>query len=159
MDFIPFYSRYKELAIKETRIITTTTTQFGLPPGEYGLIENYCTDKTCDCRKVMINVIEVKSPQQFLATIGFGWESAEFYTRWIGGDEKLGNIMAGAYLEPGGIQTKYAPLLFDMVTSAAFTDEYVERLKRHYALFKSYRTSPSPSRSSKSKKRRKAGKR
>jgi hypothetical protein len=151
MDFTPFYSRYRELAIKETRVITTTITQFGLPPGEYGLLENYCTDKTCDCRKVMINVIEVKSPRQFLATIGYGWESAEFYTRWIGGNEKLGKIMAGAYLEPGGIQTKYAPLLFDMVTSAAFTDEYVERLKRHYAMFKSYNANP---RSNKKKRKR-----
>lgn len=154
MDFIPFYSRYKELAIKETRTITTMITQLGLPPGEYGLLENYCTDKTCDCRKVMINVVEAKSPQQFLATIGYGWESAEFYTRWIGGDEKLGNIMAGAYLEPGGIQTKYAPQLFNMFKEVALTDDYVERLKRHYAMFKSYNPSPRPKRKTRRKTRK-----
>ena len=114
MDFIPFYSRYKELAIKETRVITTTISQYGLPHGKYGLTENYCTDRTCDCRKVMINVIEVKSPQQFLATIGYGWESAEFYTQWMGDDERLGNMITGAYLEPGCAQSKYSPQLFDL---------------------------------------------
>jgi len=92
MDFIPFYTRYKELALKESRSIMLMEGQLGLPPGEYGLLESYCSNKSCDCRKVMINVIDVKSPHEFLATIGYGWESAEFYTEWIGGDETLGNI-------------------------------------------------------------------
>ena len=138
MHFIPFYVRYKDLAAKETRTITLPASYSGLPAGEYGLLENYCTDDSCDCRKVMINVVNAKSPREFLATIGYGWESAEFYTEWIGGDKALGKMMVGAYLEPGGIQTKHAQQFLELFKAVALTDDYVEQLKKHYRMFKRY---------------------
>jgi hypothetical protein len=139
MDFIPFYSKFKEIAVKETRTITiTSASDLGVPPGEYGLLENYCTDKNCDCRKVMINVIDAKSPHQILATIGYGWESEEFYTQWMHGDKETAKKITGAYLEPGCIQSKYSERFFELFTTIALTDEYVLRLKRHYRMFKGY---------------------
>ena len=144
MDFIPFYTRYADVAAKETRTMTVISSDFGIPPGEYGLIENYCSDKSCDCRKVMINVVDAASPQEFLATIGYGWESAAFYTRWIGGNARLGKMMVGAYLEPGCVQTAYSPQFLELFKTAALTDNYVERIKRHYRMFKDYERSASP---------------
>ena len=40
MDFIPFYSRFKNIAEKETRSIKITASDLGVPRGEYMLLEN-----------------------------------------------------------------------------------------------------------------------
>src|SRR5439155_5169319 len=128
MDFIPFYSRFKNIAEKETRSIKITASDLGVPRGEYMLLENYCTDKRCDCRKVMINVVEVNPPRRILATIGYGWESVEFYTKWMYGDEKIARSITGAYLELGGIQSQYAQHFLE-IFKATLTDEYVNTLK------------------------------
>ena len=102
----------QSVAVKETRTIKITAGDLGVPRGEYMLLENYCTDKSCDCRKVMINVVEVKPPRRILATIGYGWESVEFYTKWMYGDEKIARSITGAYLELGGIQSQYASIFW-----------------------------------------------
>ena len=143
MDFIPFYSRFKNIAEKETRSIKITVSDLGVPRGEYMLLENYCTDKNCDCSKVMINVVEVKPPRRILATIGYGWESVEFYTKWMYGDEKIARSITGAYLELGGIQSQYAQHFLE-VFKATLTDEYVNTIKKHYRMFKKIRHKSSP---------------
>ena len=138
MDFVPFYTKFKDLAAKETRSITITAKDLGVPPGEYGLIEYYCTDDTCDCRKVMLQIVESIPPHKTLATIGYGWESVEFYTKWMHGDKKLGQQITGAYLEVFGTQSQYAQKFLELVPALAFSNEYIERLKRHYKMFKNY---------------------
>ena len=143
MDFIPFYSGYKDVAAKETRTLKITADDLGVPRGEYMLLENYCTDKSCDCRKVMINVIEVNSPRQILATIGYGWESVAFYTQWMHGDKEIARMITGAYLELGGIQSQYAQHFLE-VFKASLTDEYVNTIKKHYSMFKKIRHKSSP---------------
>ena len=137
MDFVPFYTRYQNIAVKETRRIKITASDLGVPPGEYMLLENYCTDPSCDCRKVMINVVEVNPPRRILATIGYGWESVAFYTKWMYGDKEIARSITGAYLELGGIQSQYAQHVLE-VFKANLTDEYVNTLKNHYRMFKNY---------------------
>ena len=39
MDFIPFYSRFKDIAEKETRSIKISASDLGVPRGEYMLLE------------------------------------------------------------------------------------------------------------------------
>ena len=137
MDFMPFYSRYKNVAVKETRTIKITASDLGVPRGEYGLLENYCTDERCDCRKVMINVVEANPAHRILATIGYGWETVEFYTKWMHGNKEIARSITGAYLEVGGIQSEYAQLFLE-IFKATLTDEYVNTIKRHYRMFKNY---------------------
>src|SRR5258706_5495879 len=108
MEFIPFYSKYRDIALEETRQITVNASDLGVPLGPYDLVESYCIDDTCDCRKVMINLIEVNPPNRILATIGYGWESLKFYTEWMFGEKKIAKDLAGAYLEPGGFQSQYS---------------------------------------------------
>jgi hypothetical protein len=143
MDFLPFFSRYRNIAEKETRTIKVTGNDLGVPRGEYLLLENYCTDKSCDCRKVMINVVEVNPARRILATIGYGWESVAFYTKWMHGDEKIARSITGAYLELGGIQSQYAQHFLE-IFKATLTDEYVDTLKNHYQMFKKTRHKTSP---------------
>ncbi len=139
MDYIPFYSRYDDITVKETRTIKIMASDLGVPCGEYGLLENYCTDKNCDCRRTIIHVVESRPPHQIFATIGYGWETVEFYTKWMHGDEEIARTMTGAYLEIWGIQSSYAQQFFEIFKAVALTDdEYVSRIKRHYTMFKDY---------------------
>jgi hypothetical protein len=62
--------------------------QCGLPAGSYGFLEWYCTDPTCDCHRVLLQVCEERRPSEVLATINFGWEPVEFYAQWLHGDEQ-----------------------------------------------------------------------
>jgi hypothetical protein len=96
----PFFSLLGDLAWKETRTITTLRTESNLPPGSYGLIEFYCAERKCDCRRVLLQVWSEDHPGKVLATINFGWESVDFYTRWMHGDREAGEDIVEASLDP-----------------------------------------------------------
>lgn len=138
MEFESFYSRCKDIAVKEIRRIKINANDLGVPLGEYDLPESYCIDDTCDCRKVMINFVEVKRPHRILATIGYGWGSLEFYTKWMFGEKEIAKELTGAYLEIGGYQSQYSLNFLD-VFKVRLTDEYIETIKKHYMLFKNMR--------------------
>jgi len=133
-DFFP------DIAQKETRVITVidqATT--GLPPGEYGFIDLYCTDPECDCRNVYIQVVSKKHPSP-LATICYGWESLAYYKKWMGiSDDKILVEFKGPALAMSGIQSQYAGQLLSIFKQFIQTDkEYAARLQRHYRLVKNF---------------------
>jgi hypothetical protein len=133
----PFHTRFGELAARETRCIHQILPGGPLPVGQYGFVEFYCEEDNCDCRRVLIQVTTPQSPQTALASINYGWESAEFYTRWMHGDEQAGRDIAGAMLDPLQPQSQYADHLLDVFQTIVRTDPaYVARLARHYELFK-----------------------
>jgi len=81
MPMAPFFMKFPEVGARETRSIFA----YGhddLPDGEYGLLELYCDEKDCDCRRVIFNVVEAGKPDKVLATMNYGWESAKFYGKW-----------------------------------------------------------------------------
>ena len=80
-----------------------------------------------------------KSPsrrrRKTLATINYGWESAEFYTRWMHGDAQAGREITEACLDPL-TAVRRRPLL-DVFREQMMTDPaYVARLARHYEMFR-----------------------
>ncbi len=42
----------------------------------------YCNEIDCDCRRVLIQVLSPNTDDKPWATIGYGWESPEFYHKW-----------------------------------------------------------------------------
>lgn len=143
--FVPFFLLFPEenMALK-IRKITLMTDMFGLQKGFYFLAENYCPSKTCDCRKVMINVIRVKGDSMndvdkgttTLGTVGFGWEALDYYTEWMGGDEEIAKQMMGVYVEGGGIQTGMEKECWSLVNNSLKDPHYVEIIKKRYARVK-----------------------
>ena len=137
MGFIPFFQRHDDIAKHETRAVTLSYhNKWNLPAGTYGLIESYCADSACDCRKAMIAVLDDMS-HDVVATIGYGWESAAYYTKWMHGDS-TGREMVGSYLEVAqqSPHSKQWLLLWkDMIAS---DEKYRERIRRHYRLFKNH---------------------
>ena len=124
MGFIPFHEIEPDLAEREIRQITVVRSQGELPEAAYALVESFCPDPACDCRRVMLNVACKEQPERgFLATISYGFDR----------DEE----MAGPFLDPLNPQSEYSEALLKLVTTSALSDRgYVERLEEHYRLVK-----------------------
>ncbi len=129
----PFYSKFPDIAEKETRGIMILNEKEELPKGEYFLLESYCNDPKCDCRRVFINVLY---KDKILATIGYGWEEVEFYEKWMG-EPDMAVEMKGPILELTGPHTEYSETLLKLFKNVILSDKiYIDRLKRHYKMFK-----------------------
>ena len=149
MAYARLYDLLPRIANEETRSITVPpNNHFGLPSGEYGLIEMYCNDEDCDCQRVIIMVI-MRNVQEPVAFISFGWESLDFYASWHTGgsvtifseldpiDQSSIKYMHGAHLNPMSPQSEIAQSVLDMIDTIVLSDkDYVDRLKRHYKLFR-----------------------
>lgn len=140
MSYRPFYERFPELAWKETRSITILPGHPFLPADEYGLLELYCADKNCDCRRVFFNVVSRKQ-QTIVAVVTFGWEDESYYRQWFGGEndettDLAVNEMAGVGLNPTSSQSPIAPALLETIRQILRDTAYVERIKRHYQMYK-----------------------
>ena len=112
----PFIEMFPQQGQRECRVAYIWDNA-QLPDDEYAFIELYCTDPTCDCQRVVINVMAVSS-WKHLATINYGF----------GKDDD----MAGPFLDPLNRQSKYSVLLMDLFKSFLSDAAYTARLKRHY---------------------------
>jgi hypothetical protein len=153
MSYEPFHERFPEIAWKETRTLTT----FGypnLPDDEYGLVEAYCNDRDCDCRRVFFNVASRKQ-EKIIAVIAYGWESRDFYVRWFGRDEpRVIDELKGPALNSASRQSELAPALLEAVREVLADPAYVARLKRHYRMFKETVDGPASRRATTAPRRR-----
>ena len=135
MPMVPFFSKVGQRAFKEMHTLVVMKAK-GLPPGPYGLLEFYCDEVDCDCRRVLFHVIRPDTGEKVWATINFGWETPEYYRTWSR-DGEMANEMAAASLEPLEPQTKYSTeLLALFVDYVQPNAAYVESLKKHYAEMK-----------------------
>lgn len=141
MTYEPFTERFGELAWKETRSVTLRDgNQYALPADDYGLMELYCNDENCDCRRVMFDVLS-KKRKKSVAVIAYGWESASYYQKWYGSVDNptarmAVNEMSGLNLNSASQQSELAPAILDLVRWLLTDPEYVTRIKRHYQMFK-----------------------
>jgi hypothetical protein len=135
MPMTPFMERFPELGARETRSVTVTQRQ-DLPNGEYGFIELYCDEPGCDCRRVTIDVLRPETGwSRVWATISYGWESPDFYREWSrAGTDPV--EMQGPCLDPINAQSQYSPALLNLFRLLLQSSDYVERLKRHYQMFR-----------------------
>jgi len=136
MYFVPFHEYFPNVAERETREIYVKSL-FGTLSCGYGLLEMYCNDPKCDCRRVMLNIVSERE-KKFVAMVNFGWESEKFYEKWFGEkDDSIIKEIKGPCLNRTSPQSQYAPELLQLVKIIVLNDKsYVDRLKRHYKMFK-----------------------
>lgn len=135
MAYEPFYERFPKIAEEETRKIISLG-DLDLPDGEYVLIEAYCNEPNCDCRRVFFNVY---SPQrrEVVAVIAYGWESRGYYRKWFGKDEpRILDELKGPSLNALSPQSELAPVLLQKIEWVLQDKQYVARIRRHYKIFK-----------------------
>lgn len=71
MFYQPFHELFPAIAEKETRTLTVFNNHPELPADEYALIEAYCNEPGCDCRRVFFN-IGSRRRQKIEAVIAYG---------------------------------------------------------------------------------------
>jgi hypothetical protein len=141
MAMLAFFERFGDLAFEETRVVTVPPGK-AVPAGVYGLLEYYCTDDDCDCRRVIIKVVSEHSADKVWATISYGWEGAAFYRKWSPGTEGAAE-WSGPTLDPLNPQSAHAGAFLSLFKHVVLQDKsYVDRLKRHYTMFKNFSKSP-----------------
>jgi len=120
---VPFMEVDRDLAISETRVINLLAPERGIPAGSYALLESYCADPDCDCRRVMLSIIEERRPSISLASISYAFDPDD--------------PDAGPFLDPLNRQSRYAEALMRLVIEVVLSDPlYLTRLERHYAMTK-----------------------
>jgi hypothetical protein len=141
MSYDLFVEKFPKLGWKETRSVTVPPLNpYGLPADEYGLLEAYCSDEDCDCRRVFLNIASRKG-EKIIAVVTYGWETESFYRKWFGGgDSEISRMavkeMTGLGLNSASHQSKFAPAALKLVNELLQDQNYVARLKRHYKMFK-----------------------
>jgi hypothetical protein len=143
MPMTPFLQRFPELGTRETRSLTVAGRD-DLPDGNYGLIELYCNEPNCDCRRVMVFVLRPDTGWNPWATINYDWESLDFYQKWARSSSQDRFHWQGPFLDPLGAQTQYSPLFLDLFQFLLQSPDYVQRLKDHYRLFRAAVEDDSP---------------
>ncbi|MBO9609966.1 MAG: hypothetical protein J7639_28675, partial [Paenibacillaceae bacterium] len=140
MHYAPLFEYLPDLAEKETRTIMFLKNDSShIPPGNYGLVEYYCVEPDCDCRRVMLHVVSERE-REIVAVINFGWESRQFYEKWFGSKDKSWiDDLKGPVLNMSFAQASYARELLMATKDLALSDlAYVNRLKQHYEQFKRF---------------------
>lgn len=140
MSFQMFHELCPEVGLRETRTVALPAgSDLGLPADSYAFLELYCSETGCDCRRVYFQVVAQSNPGVVLAVISWGWEPLEFYRRWgsFPKTAKDAKGMKGPALAPLNRQSDLAPALLELAGNVLLSSpEYVERIKRHYALFR-----------------------
>lgn len=138
MIFQSFHDKFPAIAEAETRVVLVfENNKFNLPPDDYIFVEIFCNDKKCDCRRVFFDVFSEKR-KRLEAVICWGWESRDFYKKWLGiNDKEMITELIGPALNVGSQQSELAPALLRLLTESLLTDiEYCNRIKRHHQMFK-----------------------
>lgn len=138
MPFVPLRNYLPEIAGRETRALTVLVQADGhLPPGKYVFSEMFCDETGCDCRRVFFCVGCSFRPE-VLAVVAWGWEDPAFYAKWMkGGDPREVAMLKGPILNLGSPESELAPAILQFVCDRLLKDPaYVERVKRHYAMFR-----------------------
>jgi len=85
---------------------------------------------------VFFNVIQVETGR-VVATIAYGWESIEYYVKWLGMDEPAAiSSLQGPALNLSSPQSELAYALLVQTPLLLSDPNFVARLKRHYQMFK-----------------------
>lgn len=152
----PFVSRFRQLGFREMRTLIFMNDPV-LPDGPFGFLEFYCNEKGCDCRRVLFHVVRPDGTDRVWASINYGWEEPTFYRQWYRGAESV-DEMATASLDPFNPQSEYSGALLERFRTILIPDQqYVDRLKRHYRMFKGLPGPMTPGRTGMSKRRKRRG--
>ena len=136
MPYVLFHDHFPETAERETRTVTVLKkSPSGLPPGHYSLLEMFCDEPKCDCRRVMFYVVSSRR-RDLEAVVAYGWESRVFYAKWLHDDDpRMIDELEGPVLNLGSPQSELAPAVLEMIEQIILPDRaYMERVKRHYAM-------------------------
>ena len=138
MTFSGFQVHFEKIAKVQTRTMFVRNTP-DIPDGDYAILPMFCDGKKCDCRRALVNVLQM-DPEHgpyHAATISYGWEPIYFYNDWKKFlSEKEFQTFVGPAIDHFNEQSKYSAPILELFVNTALDEEYIERLKKQYAMFK-----------------------
>jgi hypothetical protein len=139
MPYVDFHSAFPAVAEAETRSVTLPRTMSGLPAGTYTFVEMFCDEVGCDCRRVFFLVVASPSKPP-VAVIAYGWEDRAYYFKWMGVDDpRIIDDLKGPVLNLASPQSSLAPAVLALFEEVLLPDAaYIDRVKRHYAMFRQH---------------------
>jgi preprotein translocase subunit SecA len=125
MTMVQFGTLFREVEEHEIRSIVVDG-QEGLPDGTFAFVELYCREPGCDCRRVMINVLDLER-KRHIATINHGFDPPKAHWR----DE------GQTFLDPLNTQGRWSAGFLEFFLEMIARDaDYRIRLERHYEMWK-----------------------
>jgi hypothetical protein len=132
MGMVGFHYLFPEEAADEGRTVVPLG-RAGLPNRTFVFMEAYCADARCDCRRVMLNVIDAET-HDHVATINYAFEPPKPPFD----DEPQ------MFLDPLNPQTAMSPAFLELTADMLAHDRgYHDRLVRHYTMWKNIVDDPS----------------
>ena len=137
MLFRLFHDLFPEIAERETRSVFLPLPQGGLPAGGYVFREMFCDERGCDCRRAFF-LVDTSFRDGVEAVVAWGWEDLKFYEAWLKyGDKTDAQMLQGPVLNLDSPETELAPRILELFRHVLLKDrDYIERVKRHYELFR-----------------------
>jgi hypothetical protein len=137
MPYIAFDTYFPEIARKETRCIQIFDDP-ELAGDQFILMELFCDEPKCDCRRVMLNVISANRRKP-VAVINFGWENEIYYKNWFGRyDKEMIHELKGPSINTLSQYTDITEKIFERVKITLEDGFYVKRLIEHYVMFREH---------------------
>jgi len=133
MGMFPLWAMFPEIAEAETRTVRVPEGN-PVPADTYALVELYCIDPGCDCRRVMVNVIK-DSESRHVATINHAFDP----------EDSPAAALGQTFLDPLNEQTDLGPPLLALFKLMLLDHSYWARLERHYQLVKAAVRDPADS--------------
>src|ERR1017187_1306457 len=103
---------FPDLAARQMVMLWIDPPRKQLPVKAYGLLEYYCDEPGCDCRRVVLDAVSSDHPGRVFASIHFGWERLEFYRKWSAtrdlGDARM---LKKGVLDPAALNCDWADVL------------------------------------------------
>lgn len=128
-----FHAVLPEVAKRETRSVTIVGDD-EIPDGMYHLLESYCDERGCDCRRVMFSIVSERT-HEIVATVS---HAIELLPGWATSE------MGRTFLDPLNPQSDFAEALLAQVELVLRDEEYAARLLRHYRAVKAGLGDPVP---------------
>ncbi len=128
MTMLPFNLLFPDVARDEARALLVRWPHGGLPVDSYVLVEHYCAEPGCDCRRVLLGVIRA-STRAHVATLSYDFGAP--------GRHGVGGRPGVASLDSKNPQSELAPELLGFFQETCLSDRlYTSRLEVHYALWR-----------------------
>jgi hypothetical protein len=131
----PYFILFPPRSPVETRLLFARRSADGIPDGDYRFVEFYCDEPGCDCRRVVVQVWDQEN--RTLAAFSFGWESPEYYARWLKSDDvQMAREMASVTRGFTGPRSRSEDAFFAEFKKAVGEPSYVAKLRKHYEQFR-----------------------
>jgi hypothetical protein len=129
---IGFHLLFPSEAANECRTVIPTG-RFDLPHRTFVWMEAYCADPQCDCRRVMLNIVDAET-HDHVATINYAFEPPE----------PPFDDEGQMFLDPLNPQSAMSPAFLEVTAEMLARDRgYHDRLVRHYTMWKTVVDDPS----------------